>query len=85
MNKFKFQSRWKEELIVVGKGGEFILEHPMGILSVYLPSENVWKNKSLEWAKNYYCELSKELEQWCIDNKVKFVIDETAGVGFDGK
>ncbi len=42
MSKFKFQPRWKEELVVTGDGGQFILELPMGVLSAYLPTESAW-------------------------------------------
>ena len=84
MGKFKFQPRWKEELVVTGDGGQFILELPMGVLSAYLPTESAWKSKSPEWAQNQYAELKQELEKWCKENKAKFYIDETAGVGIEG-
>ena len=71
--------------MVRGVGGEFILELPMGILTAYLPTEAAWQNKSPEWAKDLYFDLKKELEFWCIENKAKFVIDETAAVVIDGK
>ncbi|WP_163831838.1 hypothetical protein [Spartinivicinus ruber] len=85
MSKFKFQVKWKEELIVIGEGGQFILELPMGVLSVYLPSESTWQLKAPEWARNSYIELKDELESWCIENKAKLIIEETASVDFDGK
>ncbi|WP_295890665.1 hypothetical protein [uncultured Vibrio sp.] len=80
MNKFKFQPRWKEELVVTGDEGQFVLELPMGVLSVYLPTESAWESKSSEWARNQYGELKQELEYWCKENKVTFYIDETADV-----
>ena len=80
MNTFKFQARWKEELVVTGPGGSFILELPMGVLSAYLPTESAWNKKAPPWAKDLYPELKKELEIWCRENKAEFVIDETAGV-----
>ena len=85
MSKFKFQPRWKEELVVTGDGGQFILELPMGVLSAYLPTELAWKLKSPEWAKNQYFELRQELEAWCKENGAEFCIDETAGVWIEGK
>ncbi|MCH8498603.1 MAG: hypothetical protein LAT63_08995 [Marinobacter sp.] len=85
MSKFQFQPRWKEELVVTGDGGQFILELPMGVLSAYLPTESAWEAKSPEWARNQYVELKQELEEWCKKNKAKFYIDETAGVGVEGK
>ena len=80
MSEFKFQPRWKEELVVTGSGGSFILELPMGILSAYLPTEEVWTQKAPSWAKGLYPELKNELEAWYRENKAKFVIDATAGV-----
>jgi hypothetical protein len=85
MSKFMFQPRWKEELVVTGDGGQFILELPMGVLAAYLPTESAWKTKSPAWARNQYAELKQELEEWCKENKAKFYIDETAGVGIEGK
>lgn len=85
MSNFKFQPRWKEELVVIGDGGRFILEHPMGIPSVYLPTESAWKFKSPKWAQNQYSTLRQALEQWCETNNAKLYIDETADVGVDGK
>lgn len=85
MARFKFQPRWKEELVVSGEGGQFILELPMGILSAHLPTEATWKSKSPDWAKDHYSELRAELEEWCIRNNAKFVIDEAAGVEVNGK
>lgn len=71
--------------MVKSEGGQFILELPMGILSAYLPTESAWKTKSPEWAKKHYPELKEELQQWCMENKAKFIIDETAGVGIEGR
>ena len=83
MGKFKFQAKWKEELIVTGEGGHFILDLPMGILSAYLPTEKAWKTKSPDWAKDYYIELKEELERWCFKNNAQLVVDETAYVGWE--
>lgn len=80
MNIFKFHPRWKEELVVTGPGGSFILELPMGILSAYLPTESAWQQKAPGWAKDLYPTLKQELEMWCKENKAQFVIDESAGV-----
>ncbi len=80
MSTFKFQPRWKEELVVTGPGGSFILELPMGVLSAYLPTESAWKKKAPNWAKELYPELKQELESWCKESKAEFVVDETAGI-----
>jgi len=80
MSNFKFQARWKEELVCTAPGGTFVLELPMGVLSAYLPTEDVWKQKAPQWATDLWPILRSELEQWCIANKAQFVIDPTAGV-----
>jgi hypothetical protein len=79
-NVFTFEARWKEELVVTGPGGTFILELPMGILSAYLPTEQAWRDKAPTWAVDLWPELKIELEQWCQENKARFYIDETATV-----
>jgi len=80
MSDFTFKPRWKEELVVTGSGGSFILELPMGRLSAYLPTEEVWLEKAPAWAKDMYHELKSELEVWCMKNNAKFVVDESASV-----
>lgn len=77
---FKFQPRWKEELVVTGPGGSFVLELPMGGLTAYLPPQNVWREVAPEWAKDLWPVLKTELEEWCKKNKADFHIDETASV-----
>jgi hypothetical protein len=77
---FSFQPRWKEKLVVTGPGGSFVLELPMGILSAYLPTERVWKERAPLWAVDLWLELKLELEQWCRDHNAQFHIDESATV-----
>jgi len=80
MSVFKFEPRWKEELVVTGQGGSFVLELPMGVLSAYLPTEGAWEKKSPPWAKGLWSALKEELESWCKENKAELIIDETAEV-----
>lgn len=80
MSTFKFKPRWKEELVCIGPGGTFVLELPMGVLSAYLPTEEVWRKRAPLWAKDLWPTLRTELELWCAANKAQFVIDPTAGV-----
>ncbi len=82
---FRFQPRWKEELVCTCRDRSFILELPMGILSVYLPTEEVWKEKCPAWARDLWPVLKVELEAWCEKNNARFFIDESAGVFFDSK
>lgn len=80
MSTFQFQARWKEELVCTGPGGQFVLELPMGILTAYLPTQDVWLKKAPDWAMHLWPTLRDELEVWCLQNNADFVIDENAGV-----
>lgn len=77
---FQFTPRWKEELVVVGPGGSFILELPMGELTAYLPSEEVWPAVAPEWAVDLWPTLRAELGHWCQDFRARLVISPTATV-----
>jgi len=77
---FSFKPRWKEQLVVRGPGGAFVLELPMGILSAYLPTEAAWREKAPDWVLDLWPQLKAELEEWCRDHKARFHIDETANV-----
>ena len=54
----------------------------MGMPTVYLPPEDVWKQKAPVWARNLWQILRTELEKWCAAAKVKIalVIDPAAEV-----
>jgi hypothetical protein len=77
---FRFQPRWKEELVVTGSGGSFVLELPMGVLSAYLPSENEWKEHGPEWARDLWPELRRDLDEWCRTHNADLYIIATASV-----
>ena len=77
---FEFHPRWKEELVCAGPGGAFVLELPMGVLSAYLPTEAVWREKAPGWAKELWFPLHEELAVWCEANGARFVVDPTASV-----
>jgi len=77
---FCFMPRWKEELVVTGSGGTFVLELPMGILSAYLPTEDEWQRRAPAWARSLWPALKTELEEWCRANDAQFYIDASASV-----
>jgi hypothetical protein len=77
---FKFQPRWKEELVVAAPKGKFVLEMPMGEYSAYLPPLHVWQDIGPEWARDLWPILHAELEAWCKTNGAELRIDETASV-----
>jgi hypothetical protein len=77
---FTFQSRWKEELVCTCALGSFVLEMPMGVLSVYFPTESAWRHNAPSWARAHWAGIQKQLDQWCRQNKIPLYIDETAHV-----
>lgn len=75
---FKFEPRWKEELLVTGEGGRFVLEMPMGVSSVYFPSESIWQDLSPDWAKSQYNDIETELSRWCSDHAIDLYVSASA-------
>jgi hypothetical protein len=82
ISNFRFQPRWKEELVCTSPGGTIVLELPMGVLSAYLPTEAAWKHTAPAWSRDLWPVLRSEIEARCKANKTKFIIDETADVNF---
>lgn len=77
---FRFTPRWKEELVVAGPGGSFILALPMGVLTACLPTEQAWPTVAPAWAIDLWPVLKPELERWCAANGAGLEIDPTATV-----
>ena len=67
-------------MVVTGPDGSFGLEFYMIVKSAHLPTESAWKYKAPSWAKELWPVIREELEIWCQENYVKFIIDETASV-----
>jgi len=77
---FSFRPKWKEELIVSGPGGDFVLVFWMGVPTVELPTQERWSKIAPEWVKPLWSDLRSELEAWCGDNNVALEISETAAI-----
>lgn len=77
---YRFQPRWKEELICTTTEGAFILVFAMGIPTVYLPSQNHWPSVAPPWAKSHWQILNAQLSQWCAQHQTEFIIDDNAYV-----
>jgi hypothetical protein len=77
---FRFDLRWKEEMVVTGPGGQFTLYFPMGNPTAVLPTEEAWPRLAPAWAIDLWPELKAELEQWCAANKVRLELDPAAAV-----
>lgn len=65
---YKFQARWKEELVCVGPMGEFILDFFMGIPTVCIPDQNVWDAK---YPGFDYKDFKRQVEAWSVRNNAK--------------
>ncbi len=75
---FRFEGRWKEELVVTGSAGKFILVLAGNV--VYLPPESVWPSLAPTWAADLWARLNVELENWVSARGATLQIDPTATV-----
>lgn len=73
---FQFSPRWKEEVLVSGVGGSFVLDLTMGVMTAYLPNEENWKQNGPVWARELWPVLRDELEDWCRANNAQLIIDD---------
>ena len=80
MGGFQFQPKWKEELACSHALGKFVLEMPMGVPSVSLPTEQAWLVRGPEWAKPLWSQLHTELSAWCVANGIPLYVEEHAHV-----
>lgn len=78
MSLFQFKPRWKEELVCIGPGGAFVLDFPMGVPTVYFPTQHAWAQCAPDWARELWPVLKTELEAWCETGNVQFVLDGSA-------
>lgn len=77
---FSFHPRWKEELVCSSSLGTLVLEMPMGIPSVYLPTEATWQNVAPAWAQPYWSAIHAQLKAWCAQHGMPLHVDSTACV-----
>lgn len=77
---FTFLPRWKEELVCSSSLGEVILEMPMGVPSIYLPTKAGWQDSAPEWARPHWESIHLQLKAWCALHDFPLVVDDTASV-----
>lgn len=80
MSIFRFEPRWKEEVVCTAPGGSLVLELPVGVLTACLPTDEEWRKRAPAWARGLWRELKGELEARCEANDAQFIIDPTATV-----
>jgi hypothetical protein len=79
--EFRFQQRWKEELVCSCSEGRFGLEITMGgARKVYLPTEVSWPRRGPDWAKDQWESLHAQLIAWCEENGATLYLEEKASV-----
>jgi hypothetical protein len=76
----RFQPRWKEELVCSSPLGSFILEMPMGVVTVYFPTEAVWPARAPGWAAPHWRGIFSQLQSWCDANQIPLRVEATAQV-----
>ena len=77
---FHFAPRWKEELVVTGPGGSFILSFWMGIPTVNIPPEAEWRKRAPHWVQPLWTTLYEELAVWCQANNATLEVEKGASV-----
>jgi Domain of unknown function (DUF4328) len=78
--RFQFRPRWKEELVCSTVLGNLVLDMPMGVTSVYLPTEASWARQAPEWARGLWFDLHADLVQWCASERVPLYVEDSATV-----
>lgn len=81
MIQFEFKARWKEELICTCALGSFVLDMPMGVVSVYLPTKEHWEEVAPAWALEWWDALNQQLQEWCTKQKIPLHLDATGYAG----
>ena len=78
--RFEFEPRWKEELVCSCEFGSFILEMPMGVISVYLPTQPEWEQRAPVWVRPHWEALRTQLSEWCAHYRYPLYVDASAAV-----
>lgn len=77
---FTFRPQWKEELVCSCQLGEFILEMPMGVPSVYIPTQAAWQDRAPMWARPYWSSVHVQLMDWCTNHGFPLHVDDSANI-----
>ena len=77
---FAFQPRWKEELVCSCPLGSFILEMPMGVVTVYLPTAGRWRGVAPAGAAAAWATVHRQLSHWCQSRQIPLLVDASAHV-----
>jgi hypothetical protein len=79
--QFIFQPRWKEQLVCQCELGQIILDMPMGIVSVYVPTKDAWLEVAPIWAVPLWDSFFEQLTAWCDSQKIPLHVDDAGYLG----
>lgn len=68
--QFTFRPQWKEELACECEFGVAMLDMPMGVTSVYLPSQHTWEEKAPDWAAPLWETFNAQVVAWAKECKI---------------
>ena len=63
-------------------GRTFVVELTMGVLTVYFPTQAKWESSAPDWARGEWERVKEELQDWCLQQKIPLVIEDSAWVQF---
>jgi hypothetical protein len=81
--EFRFEPRWKEELVVHHDGGSFVLDFPMGRPNVCLPTEPRWRSIAPPSLADHWAELHTQMKAWCESNNFPLTVNENETAYWD--
>lgn len=79
---FHFEPRWKEELVCRSALGEILAQMPMGVLTIYWPTESDWQEIAPEWALPHYEGILSQLRAWSESKGIPVRIEEKGVLEF---
>jgi hypothetical protein len=74
--EFRFQPRWKEELVCECALGILVLDMTMGVTVVYLPNAQAWVSFAPLWAKPHWHTLHDQLQTWCSSQNIPLQLSD---------
>ena len=77
---FSFTPKWKEILQCRSPVGAFDIEMTMGVMRVYFPTEDIWRQHTPDWMAACYTPILSQLQHWCAENDIPLYIEESAHI-----
>jgi hypothetical protein len=74
--EFRFQPRWKEELVYECNLGSLVLDLTMGVTTLYLPNAQAWPAIAPGWTIPHWQTLHDQLQAWCSSQNIPLQLSE---------